>query len=329
MIKTLATILLIAFAWTAHAQGIYSISTERVCWTVGNDSTNLTRYRILSYLDQPGVQLVYTDAAGDTITPSGGTFSLGWCSDSTVSTGTLPVTDGLAYHFVAEETYLFDSVGGNISNGESIHRWLDISGNRRHLDSVGNGAPTFFSTGGPNGLPYVQFDRPDVMGTKLVTSGNTGVTVFAVCRFDDLAQSQYIVSRYSLIGSSRIWYARGAGTNNRININASSNGTTVSLVQGDDSSAKLSWATYSLSPTPGSIYVRVNGSNEYRSGGGSPLSTENVSLYIGGFRTQEEIANEDGLLDGGIAEVIVYESALTVSQVSMIEEYLRDKYATW
>lgn len=82
----LLTILTIAISWSIHAQGIYGIVQEEVCWTVGNDSTNLTRHRMISQQDQPGVILAYTDAAGDTITPAGGTLRLGWCSDSTIRT---------------------------------------------------------------------------------------------------------------------------------------------------------------------------------------------------------------------------------------------------
>jgi hypothetical protein len=93
---------------------------------------------------------------------------------------------------------------------------------------------------------------------------------------------------------------------------------------------------FNVPPAPGSYYVydviastssetqRVNGVTPASSVLGVPtlpvgVNPAHLGIGFGGVTTA-------GLLDGDIAEVIVYSSALTVSDRNLVEGYLADKY---
>jgi hypothetical protein len=130
-----------------------------------------------------------------------------------------------AWYDAADSSTVLTSVGPDVpaTNGQTVRRWLDKSGNGRHLDqaTLAN-QPTLTTTGAPNGKPRITFNGAAVGFTMtsftpttvaLAASGTGGTNI-------RLADSQMIV----LSGTNWV-LARGAdgtwsGMNTTVNYNS-------------------------------------------------------------------------------------------------------------
>lgn len=240
-----------------------------------------------------------------------------WRVDQLDSTGTAMVTGDVVSFKIIEETssplrsgllmHLDASKLTGLSNGDLVEVFPDCSGNGNN--AIGSGStdwlPTY-SSDSANGQPAVLFDEvDDDLATSL--SLQAPYTVFAVFSGNDTAVPHRAISggpndnNNWLIGPYRgniCHYALGWVSNTtpvnpgQYYITAATNTTTASALYID---AVDSTTNSTFTGSPGTIYLGANG------------------RYV-------------EPLDGGIAEVIIYDKALTQADMDTMHLYLTDKY---
>lgn len=224
--------------------------------------------------------------------------------------------------------------------------WADQSGNGCDFtQATGAAQPTVLSGGGPNSQNAIRFDGVDDYLQRSTSIGTFGVN----------ADSQRVDAHVFIVGRMRTGTASNEGvfvcndgTNSDFTTDPDSGifwsaGNSGGLPTGDDlyalgrngthspsllnrTRALDTWYVMTHSNRSGFPLVRrVNGveveTSAYSSG--APLAATPTRWVIGGRATPA--ASNFALCD--VAEIIVYNSALSGGNVAEIESYLRDRYA--
>lgn len=216
-----------------------------------------------------------------------------------------------------------DASSLSLSDGSLVSSWPDISGNSQWASTSGTNRPAF-RTNQLNGFPLLDFD-----GTNdFITINNaTGIdaqpiTWFVVGNINNTTKSQMFLhfmhsgSNYQKNRRYSLYYLN----NNKI---FSSN--LLNTGGGPVSLHSLSLSTQILTTTMSNTVVKsfTNGAQT-----GSITATNfvapsaNLSVSIGRRKPLNDM-----YLDGGVAEVIVYNYELTGTQRILVENYLSSKYA--
>ena len=234
----------------------------------------------------------------------------------------------------SDSSTLFDATAGGslvTTDGAAVARWADKSGNNRNLIQATTNARPFLKTSIKNGKNVIRFDGTnDVLGLSNATLTNniSAVTMFAVFRSTrSLSPNVYQTAIHQSIGTN--------SNSTRASIYATDT-TEVGGRRLDSNSYQFVKAN-TLSTNEwviaGSIHnyqaatltAFKNGSGTSRVGGfqtsGNTSATNSQLISVGGTSD----ANE--WLNGEIAEVIIYNSALTTTQRQAVEAYLNSKWA--
>ena len=223
-----------------------------------------------------------------------GTYSGG----ATVASGALrlatalPVTDGLVARLDA------DALSG-LANGDVVNSWNDtsVAGNNA---TRANGAPTY-QTGVQNGRPVVRFPTDGVSWLNFATRRTDVRTVFMVAKETSPGQ-------HFLLGDSADYhFHRGGGPSFYLwgeapsgNITGGTTRMNGAVIDGTATSLGMGWNLIDV-VTVGNVSVSsVSQDRNYCCGGRSWA--------------------------GDIAEVLIYNTALTPTQVQQVEEYLNSKW---
>lgn len=201
--------------------------------------------------------------------------------------------------------------GAASSDGDPISQWTDLSGEDNHcVQAIGSKRPTL-KLAIQNGLPVVRFDGVDDDLAHLLDIPGAN-TVFAVVK---------------MIGT----------TGEQIVISASSGGNLAAYIRGRSGSEN--WGTYrqadvfANTPISGSFKQVTIVS---RSGTDLDLVTDgNVETKVAaGYHVDAAIRRRIGSgqatnwFGGDIAEILLYDSALSAVNRQAVEAYLRTKWAT-
>lgn len=209
---------------------------------------------------------------------------------------------GLVAWYAADQLALADDA--------AVASWTDLSGNDTHaVQATGASQPTY-KTAILNSLPVVRFDgTDDLLRTAAITLIPQPTTWFCVGKRDAVdGNNRYFFDTRAvngqLLGGQFFYriYAGGAG-----------------YVTGQviDTSFHIYQATFNGASSD----IRVEGGVATT---GDPGSTGVNGITIGASGGDTE------LLDGDLAEIILYDSALSTSDLNSVGEYLADKYAlTW
>lgn len=211
--------------------------------------------------------------------------------------------------------WLRGDAGLTIDGSNKVSAWSDQSGNGHHaLPATSTASPTL-TMSALNGLPVVQFNSAG--GTRLSISNSTllnpsaGVSVMAVVRRTSGATVARVLSKTN--GST------GYGLD-------FSNGTTVRSLINNTSSASTTLAA-TISGVVAAIYSTTDGNKIYVNGGAPVLATystaivsNTTSVGLGGD------AVGGSYLDGEIAELLVFNKAITDDERKDVEAYLYEKY---
>ena len=218
-----------------------------------------------------------------------------------------------------------------LKNGEAISSWADATGNgRTFTQGTASEQPTFVSSDADfNNQPLVHFDGSDALATTFDSDLNpNNMTVFVVATVDaDDGNYHGIVNNYT---TNKGWllYARMSGSHNYWQFRTGTgSGYTV-----------LSAGSNTVVPnTPSIVTMKIAGSDG--AGGGTTTQT----LHVNGaseatssavyskktYSSSTPILGDVGSfeLTGQMAEVIIYDRALSASETANVEAYLSLKYS--
>lgn len=203
MKKLFLSFFLLSWAWLLSAQ-VYQIVQEPVCWTVGAVDSSLNRYVLISNLDyQPPRVLSYTNAAGDTVTVTGGTVNLGYCAATVAvdSNGMFGIENQLGSwavtgyyiplthtgYMLEKSSFILEDSSASAFAGDDL---LTISA------SSGSSNPPIVQLGSGNLLPQISIRGDTLAGGGRIYLGYGGETYDLPVRDPDalgLASGTYII----------------------------------------------------------------------------------------------------------------------------------------
>ncbi|NQT52552.1 PEP-CTERM sorting domain-containing protein [bacterium] len=192
-----------------------------------------------------------------------------------------------------------------LANGDPVATWADASGNSNDATAAGSKQPAYIATSSLGGRPVVRFDgTDDGMATALDIS-SPDYTVFALFNYNDSTSAM----RRAVQGSNN-WLI--GPYNNELRHYAAG------------------WVSTGTAVTPTEFYLaeatndgaaslfRVDGVN--RTTSSSPTGVPGT-IHLGGSG-----AFPAELLNGDMAEVLVYDRALTNRESNRVGMYFQDKY---
>jgi hypothetical protein len=214
----------------------------------------------------------------------------------------LPVTAGLAAWLKADAIQPNDASQGRIFGGNAfVTRWNDQSGNRQSSTQPTAASQPRYLANDLNGLPTVKWDGTNQFLRGAVST--TVKTIFAVCKKD--AEATTLDGLLCASPSQDTQNIRGNATN---------------------------WAAPGGNPVtngadfPNGGQVRVNGANSFtHNGQWHILMEESAASPVFTYQLGQTFLNRS--LNGRIAEVIIYDRALTQQEADAVGSYLADKYA--
>lgn len=214
-----------------------------------------------------------------------------------------------------------DLISGN--DGDAIGTWADDSGNGRNFTQQATSYRPLLkkAANGINGHNVLRFDGTDD-SLRSAAYANTMMTI--------TADTMWVVFKIFAIGTDNTGnlYQNGAavGVYSRGLVFRSSNGANAfGIDTGERAVAKsISTSTPYISRSrhsSGTLYHRINGDSE----GSTALSTIYSLDYTMSMST---LANVN-FAQIDIAEVIIFNSALSAGDMAIVDAYLKAKYATY
>lgn len=224
--------------------------------------------------------------------------------------GALPVTDGLVMHLDA------GAISG-VSNGSPIGVWVDQSGNGNDANqpTAGNQPLYIASESAFLNNPVVRFDGTDdymILPSTTMTVGS--FTMFAVAKYDDMDNNQYICAGQDGGGNDRARFqldTKISGMDPQFLWRAGSSGWKDIITDAD-------LAVHVFGETS-DVEGFLDGTSI---GTASNSSNENPTAFnLGSYNRGEK-----DFFDGDLAEFIVYDRVLSPEDFAAVNDYLAAKY---
>lgn len=298
---------LYAIARTASGQFVFNATVD---WTVTGS---------LGYLTQ-------TSGSFTTYTPNGAS------GDATVSathTNLNPDSTGLltSSYDVESITGLSlwlraESITGSLTDGDDVTSWNDVNGSGRSVAALGAGQEPNFISDAINGLPVIRFN----------SSNNDGfISTFPMS--DIISDSEYtyfIIFSATTIATDNIkaWENNALIMDNGGFVGATLRSGTP-LVQSYNWDGVTAVAPKSIALSngylltsyheSGSIYSQLNGDTASSFASGNTTDLTNMLTVGGGYAPA-------GFYNGDIAEIIVFNTSLSLADRSTVQDYLCNKY---
>jgi hypothetical protein len=197
-----------------------------------------------------------------------------------------------------------DAIKGK-SDGDAISQWDDSSGNGRH--ATANLQPTY-KTNILNGRPVVRFDGSDWLTVNEIVANDLTRTMFVVVKAGGSNQAAWAWGETFAAGAL---LTDASTTNWRL---ARHDGSWISIggPYTDYNIITTRWNSAS------SLDAYVNGGSPTSFDPADQYATTNSPLRIG-ERSAEH-------LNGDIAEVLIYDTALSDTDLTIVHTYLKNKY---
>ena len=205
-----------------------------------------------------------------------------------------------------------------LADSNSIQAWMDMSGQGNDVSQTTGADQPTYQTNELNGLPVVRFDGINDTLTRatISTSGNT--TIFLVLVTATLGSDSRLI--FSSLSSSNVQGEFAFHTRVDNTVFWSRRETASSAVR-DVTSQVLSDTTAYLFSTvfnSGAYFLSVNGTEN---------TTDTPNNFGTGDATAWKVGSGDGTFwNGDMAEIIVYDSALSTGNRQSVESYLATKY---
>lgn len=216
--------------------------------------------------------------------------------------------------WLKSDTGVLNSSDAAASNGQGVKTWQDQSGNGYHLSQSTAGLRPIYTTATTfNGYPLISFDgTDDYLITTTGTIQTSPGTTFMVWRnLNSAVDSSIIISGGSANG--QLFFENGDVVAN----------TTVNMLMGAGANVNNQVYTYGTTYYTTLIY---NGANSFHRRSGTSVGAANAGtstangISIGALRTGGDP------FQGFIAEILVYNSALSAANYGAVESYLAAKY---
>ena len=211
-----------------------------------------------------------------------------------------------------------------LSDGDTVTTWADSSGLGNDATQSDGSKKPIYKVSIINGKPVLRFDGVnDILATAAVANSNDAATVIIVAKVTTkTAYGHFVCYGTNLSGS---WNFRQTGTTGRLTL---SNGETnigagaINDSTPDGTTADLQGQGFKVlagDVTSGNLWTI------WENGGEKDTATETFTLSASEVLTVGG-RPDLGFLNGDIAEVIVFNSALSVSNREGIQTYLGNKY---
>jgi len=221
------------------------------------------------------------------------------------------------------QLWLKADAGVTTAQDGTVVEWKDQSGKDNHAASPDEFAAPLLAANAANALPAIRFDGQDDWleipdSDSLSITGN--VTSFFVVKMDDFATYRSVWAKtntnqpaptdfYTLPGSGIPQVYRGDGT-----------GVSVAAVQGTRPLRAGSFDIVGFSTSGAALTHYLNGAAN--GSGASTTGTADLDrpLYIG---TRDDFVTK---LQGDLAELLIYDSALSAADLTSVQLYLATRY---
>ena len=204
------------------------------------------------------------------------------------------------------------------ANGTQVSSFADVSGNGNNLSQGTFVKQPLFNTGVVNGLPAIQFDGVNDLLSRGATPAlaSTNLTYFIVFKRANLTSQMLITAGYA--SNSPKWRTYcNSGSNNLINAHFS---PTIKHASYTDAGTPTFISTHI---TPTQIRVYKLGLQQALTNAAYTAPTGHQNLALGNTLVA---GPNNYTLNGFVAEVVVYNSALNNLQRIIVENYLGAKY---
>ena len=211
---------------------------------------------------------------------------------------------------------------GVTTSGSNVTAWADQSGNGQNATAAGSYRPTFVSTDAQfNNKPSILFDG---VGNSFVIPSinfniNTNNSIFVAFRVSDGETGTFLTQG-------------GAGnyfigiTDNALNISNSNTAGIIAAGLASDNTKNIVSATNNNY----SFTLYQNGSQVGDTTVYNEFINDGTEMLIGGDTSTVNSGQADSYwLNGKIAEIIVYNRAVTTPERQQVEAYLNTKYAIY
>lgn len=233
---------------------------------------------------------------------------------------TLPVSGAALWLDASDSASITHSSG-------AVSQWNDKSGNGRHVSQSTASAKPTTGTNTLNGLNVITFDGGDVLSY----SGSTGVDPDTMTAFIVFLESTQVTNAGIVAGHA-------GATNDWTRTDAfvfETHDNSSNLILTVDSANRGSWGGTGAAPADIYALRRGAGGGTFRNGGSNistaptgTWSTATGGFVIGGRYLSGAVAGTNRL-NGRIAEIIIYPSALSVADTNLVGNYLERWGDTW
>jgi hypothetical protein len=216
-------------------------------------------------------------------------------------------------------TWLRSDMGVSISSGSSVNSWADMSGTGNFAGSSGSAQPTLVKNA-INGYPALSFNGGNsYMQWPTIANGfANGVSVFVVANCNAVNQSgdRFIELSTGSGANSIALYAYSSTVDGYFTSNGAGSGSSA----GGNMTTNQYQLLEAMQNSSGAVAMYTNGIFGASSTLTVPPSASRNVNYIGQY------SGGGYFLQGQIAEILLYNTALTAAQRTAIEGYLLQKY---
>lgn len=212
------------------------------------------------------------------------------------------------------------------SNGEGVYTWLDKSGNGINLTNQGFNAP-IYTTNVINGKPALRFtanglnDGSQLRGTQNLGSGD--VAYFVVYQWRDLHRTYFVDVLFALGHEAGSGGEGGIGTqttNDNFSLHGNTfNGGTITL-------NKFNYAAVNYNSLTLQQTGYYNGISVGTQTGNSNVIDNDIVLGSWSYYYSLSFNGYEYFADADIAEVIIYNTSLSGSDMKKVNRYIKNKY---
>ena len=217
--------------------------------------------------------------------------------------------------------------GTSLSDGDSLQLWSDKSGNEFHAESRGESeTPTFqnFGTGTSGGIRFDGGGQilTSTFNPSLSFNSDAGVTSFAVFSSSNFSDTGFVWGADFEARPPQLLVVEGNSNGTASVVSAVGAGEFMhsdTLVTGSQN------YLVSVGSNFGDGLFQVNGERQSSSdsiGQSAPVAS---SFHLGNVRSNNGSVGNFGL-NGGIAEIVVFDTSLTETQQSDVNAYLGQKW---
>lgn len=204
------------------------------------------------------------------------------------------------------------------TNGQAVQTWEDQSGSGNHaIQTTSSSQPIWHQDGG-NGGSALRFLSSSLQCANTTSLNPSQMSIFVVGKYANSGSYQTFLMKTP----SSSWTTGGYGVSQSGSSSTMTgwiNSYSGSANVGSSSFQKEQTLLFSMVYQQGSLTVYNNGFNTVNSSNAPAINSSAAPLVIG---------NSPGNygLNGDIAEIIIYNYALSTVQREAVEEYLRNKY---